>query len=165
MTERYSIDAQNRIRTVHEEEESHCAPSFASREEWEELVSNWPVARLVAVWNQLPEVRTVSHFENRRVAAERIWRQLTSSPESVTPPRGSASRSRARQTKSERVLRMLRRPEGVTLKALVKATGWQAHTVRGFLSRKVGRELALALHSFRRDGERVYQISERASGN
>ena len=56
------------------------------------------------------------------------------------------------------VMRMLRSPEGTTLEALMKATRWQAHSVRGFLSGKVGRQLALPVESFRRDGQRVYRL-------
>jgi hypothetical protein len=103
-------------------------------------------------------VRPVARFENRYVATNRIWRQLSSSDTKQPSPRGSGSRRRA--SKAQRVLRMLRRPEGVTLTALVQATKWQPHTVRGFLSRKMARELALRMDSFRRDGERVYHIGE-----
>jgi hypothetical protein len=48
--------------------------------------------------------------------------------------------------------------EGAALSVLMKATGWQAHSVRGFLSGKVSRDLGLPLESFRRDGERVYRL-------
>ncbi len=41
----------------------------------------------------------------------------------------------------------------------MQATGWQAHSVRGFLSGKVSKQLGLPVTSFRREGERVYQVS------
>ena len=57
------------------------------------------------------------------------------------------------------VLALLQRPQGATLPELRKATGWQAHSVRGFLSGVVGKKLALKLESERRpEGERVYSI-------
>ena len=39
------------------------------------------------------------------------------------------------------------------------ATGWQAHSVRGFLSGTLGKKMGLKLDSAKRDGERVYSIS------
>ena len=63
-------------------------------------------------------------------------------------------------TKSTKIVGLLKRPGGVTLKELMKATGWQAHSVRGFLSGTVGKKMAL--HRFyRQDGQRVYSISGR----
>jgi len=40
----------------------------------------------------------------------------------------------------------------------MEATGWQAHTVRGFLAGVVRKKLALTLHSEKSDGERVYRV-------
>lgn len=59
----------------------------------------------------------------------------------------------------ENVLGLLRRREGATLDALVKATGWQRHSVRGFLAGIVRRQLKLALVSEQIDGARTYRIS------
>jgi hypothetical protein len=53
---------------------------------------------------------------------------------------------------------MLRDPEGASLAALLKVTRWQAHSVPGFLSSKVSKQLQLPLESFWRDGERVYRL-------
>ena len=41
---------------------------------------------------------------------------------------------------------------------LMKLTGWQAHTVRGFVSGHLKKKLGLKVRSFKRDGERVYAI-------
>ena len=63
-------------------------------------------------------------------------------------------------SKTAKVLDLLKRPGGVTLKELVKATGWQAHSVRGFLSGTVGKKLGTPVESSKRaDGERVYRLS------
>ena len=43
-------------------------------------------------------------------------------------------------------------------KRSMKATQWQAHSVRGFLSRKVAGSLGLPLQSTKRDGQRVYAL-------
>jgi hypothetical protein len=55
------------------------------------------------------------------------------------------------------VLALLSRPRGATIAAMMQATGWQAHTDRGFLAGVVRKMLGL-LHSEKSDGERVYQV-------
>src|SRR5436190_22617104 len=61
-------------------------------------------------------------------------------------------------TKKAAILSLLRRPKGVTLKELMKATEWQAHSVRGFLSGAVGKNMGLKLNVGDRDGERTCQL-------
>jgi hypothetical protein len=56
------------------------------------------------------------------------------------------------------VIALLERPTGASLKAIMGATGWQAHSVRGFISGQLGKRLGLRVKSFERDGERVYLI-------
>ena len=53
---------------------------------------------------------------------------------------------------------MLRRREGTTVAAVMKATGWQAHSVRGFLAGVVRKKLRLNLVSEESNGKRVYRI-------
>ena len=58
----------------------------------------------------------------------------------------SASNSKARKlTKSSQCLILLRRSEGATIAELMAATGWQSHSVRGFLSGAVKRKLGLTV--------------------
>jgi Protein of unknown function (DUF3489) len=62
-------------------------------------------------------------------------------------------------TKQSRVLEMLRSPAGATVAAMMQATGWQQHSVRGFLAGVVRKRLKLKLTSKTVDGKRVYQIA------
>ena len=62
-------------------------------------------------------------------------------------------------SKTAKVLDLLKRPEGVTAKELLKATGWQPHSVRGFLSGTVGKKMGLSITSVKsEEGERSYSI-------
>ena len=62
-------------------------------------------------------------------------------------------------SKSAKVLELLRRPGGVTGKELTRLTGWQAHSVRGFLSGVARKKMGLTVVSTKgEDGERVYSV-------
>jgi hypothetical protein len=62
-------------------------------------------------------------------------------------------------SKAAKVLGLLRRPDGASLKELMKATGWLAHSVRGFLSGAVATRMKLKLVSTKsEDGERRYSV-------
>jgi hypothetical protein len=63
-------------------------------------------------------------------------------------------------SKQDSVLALFRRPEGASLDALVKATGWQKHSVRGFLAGMVRKKLKLPLVSEKVDGVRTYRIGK-----
>jgi hypothetical protein len=67
-------------------------------------------------------------------------------------------------TKQEAVLGMLRQPQGATIAAIMKATGWQQHSVRGFFAGVVRKRLKLKLRSKKADGNRVYQITSTDGG-
>ncbi|WP_244829214.1 DUF3489 domain-containing protein [Caballeronia sp. TF1N1] len=77
-------------------------------------------------------------------------------PVSATAHQARASRQNTAQA---RVIAMLAAPEGVTLDAIMSTTGWQAHTVRGFISGTAKKKLGLTIESARVDGKRTYRVA------
>jgi hypothetical protein len=62
-------------------------------------------------------------------------------------------------SKAAKILDLLKRPEGATLAAIMKATSWQPHSVRGFLSGTIRKKLGLNVVSTKDEGgERTYSI-------
>ncbi len=71
--------------------------------------------------------------------------------------------SSAKMTKGNQIIALLKRARGTTIAELSKVTGWQAHSVRGFLSGTVKKRLALALTSERDSkGTRRYRIKNKS---
>jgi hypothetical protein len=82
--------------------------------------------------------------------ARKPTRQPVSHPKSKRSDRGS---------KQSQVIAMLKLPKGATIAAMMKATNWQQHSVRGFLAGIVRKRLKLKLDSKLVDGERVYHVA------
>jgi len=62
-------------------------------------------------------------------------------------------------SKSAKIIDMLKRPNGATLAEIMKAAGWQAHSVRGFISGTLTKKMGLTVVSAKgEDGERNYSI-------
>jgi hypothetical protein len=79
---------------------------------------------------------------------------------SARPTTGDPKIKRADpSSKQSRVIAMLRSSSGSTIAAMMKVTGWQQHSVRGFLAGVVRKRLKLKLSSKKVDGNRVYQIT------
>src|SRR3984957_3663187 len=75
-------------------------------------------------------------------------------------PAPASSRVAARPyTKHAHIMAMLRISSGTTIAAMMNATGWQQHSVRGFLAGVVCKRLKLKLGSKKVDGNRVYRIA------
>jgi Protein of unknown function (DUF3489) len=67
-------------------------------------------------------------------------------------------------SKQARVIAMLQSPTGTTIAAIMKAAGWQRHSVRGFLAGVVRKRFKLKLTSKKVNGNRIYQIATGDSG-
>jgi hypothetical protein len=64
------------------------------------------------------------------------------------------------ESKAAKVLELICRAKGASLTELMKATGWQSHSVRGFISGTLGKKMGHKVASAKReDGERVYSMS------
>jgi hypothetical protein len=158
---------------------------FSNQQELAALAAKWPAARLVEIWNSIPGLMPVKKFTDRKAGLARIWKAIQSlngdatpapaapkqtkkakGPGKSKPAKGGKGKRAKTGTQSARegskkaqVLALLQRKGGATLKQLMEATDWQAHTVRGFISGTLGKKMELTVKSSKReDGERVYSI-------
>ena len=95
-------------------------------------------------------------------SSERPGRAKRSSSKKAAAPTAKATKASSGRpspdSKQNRVVALLRQPGGATLDVLVNATGWQKHSVRGFLAGTVRKKLKLSLISEKVDGIRTYRI-------
>jgi hypothetical protein len=74
-------------------------------------------------------------------------------------PDGVFSNEPRWRSKTAKILALLQRPGGASLQQLQKATGWQAHSVRGFLSGALKKKMGLCVESTKmKDSQRTYQV-------
>src|SRR5947207_11205343 len=177
----FTIDVDNNITVLASsqqiEERQEGTETFSSPHQLAALAEKWPAARLVEIWNGLRGVEPVERFTSRQVAVGRIWKAMQRLESGGAGPRPRATtkkpsprkkatppvRKRAgSHNKTERVIALLERPEGATLKAIMRATGWQTHSVRGFISGQLKKKMGLKVRSSKREGERVYSIKRRS---
>jgi hypothetical protein len=87
-------------------------------------------------------------------------RKKQHSKKSMPPPKSARS---GNSTKQAKFISLLKQSSGVTVAELIKATGWQAHSIRGFISGTLKKRLSLKVISdTTSDGLRRYRISEGA---
>jgi hypothetical protein len=121
-------------------------------------------AQATAPEKQPPSARKASAGARRaRVAPGKAKSAKKTTPAkkaAKAPKAGKRKGGGVRQgSKTEKVLDLLKRPDGASLKEIMKATGWQPHSVRGFLSGTVGKKMGMEVTSSKgEDGERSYSV-------
>lgn len=110
-------------------------------------LSETPLARLAA------EAQSAGQVPGNAKPAQTA-RQKQGTKSSTKIPAGH----RSSRSKQDQVLTMLRRPAGTTIPAIMKATGWQQHSVRGFFAGVVRKKLRCTLVSDKTAQGRVYRI-------
>jgi Protein of unknown function (DUF3489) len=124
-----------------------------------------PGPRVVEISNALSGQKPVSKESNGKVATSAVRRRakrVGAPAKAEAGKRASTARKAGTErpgTKTAKVLELLKRPGGATLKQLMAVTKWQAHSVRGFLSAALKKKRGLTVESVRStDGERSYRI-------
>jgi len=162
---------------------------FDSEAALAKLSADWPMSRFVEIWNSIPGNTEVSKLADRKKAVARIWKAIlplaaddpASTPEAkpkkaakgakpvkkgkaakkAAPAKKVARKPKAdRSNKKADVIAMMQRAKGATLAEIMEATGWQRHTVRGFVSilgSKSGEKIDSSKNAA---GERTYKIAK-----
>jgi Protein of unknown function (DUF3489) len=102
----------------------------------------------------------MSKFAKNPAKSPSSVRAAKAAQQSADEPKTSKTDARSKQA---HVVAMLRSPTGTTIAAIMKATGWQQHSVRGFLAGVVRKRLKLKLTSKKISGNRIYQIASEDS--
>ncbi|MDE3167454.1 MAG: DUF3489 domain-containing protein [Acidobacteriota bacterium] len=155
---------------------------FTTEKEFAKLSADWPLTRFPEVWNAFAGVvpfdslKPVKKFTDRKTAVTRIWRAIQALTPAPAPEAAPVAPKKAEATKQAKakdatptardgskkaiVLELIRRTDGASLKEIMAATDWQAHSVRGFISGGLGKKMGLTVESFKRpDGERAYRTA------
>ena len=95
-----------------------------------------------------------------KAATRSTARKTTKLPSRKRSAPASSRPAAGPDTKHARIIAMLRMPTGATIAAIMTATDWQQHSVRGFLAGVIRKRLGLTLVSERTDKGRVYRIRD-----
>ena len=173
----FTIDPENNVTVFASSAEAQRAlpeaQRFSSVEDLAAIAAEWPGSRLIEVWNGIPGVTPVKKFTDRKVAVRRLWQVLQQlevvaarepKPKRTRPTKSANAALKHASTEStgskkDIVLGLLRRGNGATLDEIMTATGWQAHSVRGFISGTLVKKLNLQVTSEKREGKRVYSVA------
>lgn len=187
----YAITEDNRIRTVDPTQQAATnsnAPVFDSATELGRIAADWPLPRLVEIYNGVTGHQQ-RRFANRKQAVERIWAALqtqagesndqnrpSTKKDKKTKPKRSTSPSKKKTAPSKKpvsakkgghpaskkasVIAMLKHKRPVALADIMASTGWQAHTVRALLSTLASKDGYKIESAKSVKGLRTYRIAE-----
>jgi hypothetical protein len=185
----FTIDSDNNI-VAHTELPAGVdeSQSFSSAKELAKVTAEWPASRLVDTWNSFvgvapfDDLKPVKKFTDRKAAVARIFKAIerlsrdvapqvtpvrterTPSKKSPTKPsrraRAQKSGTESRTNKRAEVISLMKRAKGATLDEIMEATGWQEHTVRGFVSILGSKGGEKVESSKNPAGERTYRIGK-----
>jgi len=182
----FTIDGDNNIAVYAAPEEIPAGENihaFASEKELEKLVQCMSGDELAQIWNSFAgappfgELKPVKKFTDRKTAVTRIWKAIQRLETPAAPqgaegvPKGRRARKKATAepkaaaaregSKKAQIIELLRRPEGATLADIQSVTGWQPHSVRGFLSGTLAKKMGHKITRLKRDdGAGVYFLTE-----
>src|SRR3984957_19318877 len=182
----FTIDSENNI-TPHVGLPVGAGELFYSAKELAKVTAEWPASRLIDTWNSFAgvapfdELKPVKKFTSRKGGVTRIGQAIarlssdgTQPVEPVETAKGKGKKSPAKPPRRARaqtspeaggnkkaeVITMMKRAKGATLAEIMATTGWQAHTVRGFVSilgSKGGEKIESSKNAA---GERTYKIAK-----
>jgi len=161
---------------------------FDSEAALAKLSTDWPMSRFVDIWNGIAGNTEISKFQDRKKAVARIWKatqplsddrqpseaeakptkvakrakptKKAKTAKKIAPSSKATGKTSDRANKKAEVIAMMKRAKGATLPEIMAATGWRAHTVRGFVSilgSKGGETIESSKNSA---GERNYKIAK-----
>jgi len=104
--------------------------------------------------------RQRAHVAPKKAKSARKASPTKKAPKGAKGAKHAKKESGSREgSKTAQILDLLKRSGGVTLAEIMKATGWQAHSVRGFISGTLRKKMGLAVSSTKsEDGERSYSV-------
>src|SRR5437879_9827048 len=119
----FHLTTDDHIRIINEQgpaESDTSGSSFASEQDFHEFAKEWPMKRLVAIWNHLPGVHAVARFTDRKTAIRRIWRAIQPQTEADRPTARRTSKAQHQSvfregSKAAQVWTLLCGPQGTTL--------------------------------------------------
>ena len=125
---------------------------------WRVLEPTEPTMTTIEARHETPARRTKSSTAAKGEKPKAAGRASSADTTASKADPGSELHT-ARVTKHDRILTLLSRRDGTTIPEMMDASGWQQHSVRGFLAGTVKKKLAFTLTSTKRDGElRRYRI-------